>query len=93
MWTAGGKIASLGIRLSRWVTCHGFALNVNTDTSYFSLMHPCGIVGCEMTTMAQLLDREVEMEEVKARVIAHFGEVFEREMLNEDIPAEEQNVR
>jgi len=95
VWTGEAKIASLGIRISRWVTSHGFALNVNTDTSYFSLMHPCGIVGCTMATMSELLGHEVDMAEVKERVAANFGDVFERRMIESerDVASAERYAR
>ncbi|HET6350368.1 MAG TPA: lipoyl(octanoyl) transferase LipB [Candidatus Krumholzibacteria bacterium] len=83
VWVGDRKIASLGIRISRWVTCHGFALNVATDLSYFSLMNPCGIQGCVMTSMTNELGAPVALEAVRARVVAHFGEVFERDMREE----------
>ncbi len=81
VWVDGRKIASLGIRISRWVTSHGFALNVNTDLSYFSLIQPCGIAGCEMTSMASLTGGDVDMDAVIECLIVHFGEVFERNMI------------
>jgi len=83
VWVDERKIASLGIRLSRWVTCHGFALNVDTDLSYFSLITPCGIAGCEMTTMTKELGHPVDMEQVEAAVTAHIADIFEREMAAE----------
>lgn len=83
VWAGPRKIASLGIRLSRWVTCHGFALNVDTDLSFFSLITPCGIAGCEMTTMTREAGRPFDIDEVAAAAVAHFGEIFEREMLVE----------
>jgi lipoyl(octanoyl) transferase len=85
VWVNNRKIASLGIRISRWVTCHGFALNVSTDLSYFSLMNPCGISGCVMTSLETELAAPVAMAAVRDRVIARFGDVFEREMREEAI--------
>jgi lipoate-protein ligase B len=85
VWVRERKIASLGIRISRWVTCHGFALNVDTDLSFFSLMNPCGIVGCTMTSMEQEIPGTVSMNAVRERVTHHFGAVMGREMLQESI--------
>jgi lipoyl(octanoyl) transferase len=85
VWVNNRKIASLGIRISRWVTMHGFALNVSTDLSYFSLMNPCGISGCVMTSLESELAGPVSMAAVRERVIAHFGDVFDREMRQEAI--------
>jgi lipoyl(octanoyl) transferase len=85
VWVDDRKIASLGIRISRWVTMHGFALNVSTDLSFFSLMNPCGIMGCTMTSMEKELGTAVAMAAVRDRVIAHFGRVFERDMREEAI--------
>jgi lipoate-protein ligase B len=85
VWVDGRKIASLGVRISRWVTCHGFALNVSTDLSYFSLMNPCGIAGCRMTSLALETGAPVPMASVRERVAVHFGSVFERRMREESI--------
>lgn len=85
VWVDGRKIASLGVRISRWVTCHGFALNVNTDLSYFSLMNPCGIVGCAMTSLALETGTSPSMDAVRERVSARFGAVFERRMRKEPV--------
>jgi lipoate-protein ligase B len=81
VWTKERKIASIGLRISRWVTSHGFALNVNTDLSYFSLIRPCGIPGCEMTSMEQELRSIIDMNDVKRSVTKCFSEVFQREMI------------
>jgi len=85
VWVNNRKIASLGIRISRWVTMHGFALNVSTDLSYFSLMNPCGISGCVMTSMETEMAAPVAMNAVRERIVAHFGDVFDREMRTEAI--------
>lgn len=85
VWVRGRKIASLGIRISRWVTSHGFALNVSTDLSYFSLMNPCGIAGCTMTSIELECAAPVSMAAVRERVTVHFGDVFAREMNEETI--------
>jgi len=84
VWIEEKKIASVGIRISRWVTCHGFALNVNTDLSYFSLIHPCGITGCEMTSMSKETGSPVNMQAVKLLFTGHFAEVFDRRPNFED---------
>lgn len=87
VWTGGRKIASLGIRISRWVTCHGFALNVNTNLSYYDLMNPCGIEGCEMTSMALEAGGPVDMGLVKSEVAGHFSDVFGRRLVFEGVKA------
>lgn len=76
VWTAGRKIASIGVHARDWVTWHGFALNVSTDLSYFDLIVPCGIDGVHMTSVERELGRAVSMEEVEGAVARAFGEVF-----------------
>ncbi len=92
VWIQERKIASLGLRISRWVTSHGFALNVNTDISYFSLIRPCGIEGCTMTSMQRELGRSLDMADVRMSVIKRFSEVLGREMITGDFPHEVQAV-
>ena len=70
------KLAALGVHLSRWVTSHGFAYNVSTDLHYFDLIVPCGIAGARSTSLERILGRAVEIDGARARLIAHFGEVF-----------------
>ncbi|HEV2799623.1 MAG TPA: lipoyl(octanoyl) transferase LipB [Pyrinomonadaceae bacterium] len=73
--TARGKVAAIGVHISRWVTTHGFALNVNTDLSFFDLIIACE--GEPVTSMHELLGREVDMRDVEERVALRFAEVFE----------------
>jgi len=76
------KICALGVRASRWVTMHGFALNVNTNLGYFDNMIPCGIKGKAVTSLNVELGKvEVSMEEVKAKLLHHFSVLFEAEIL------------
>jgi lipoyl(octanoyl) transferase len=85
--TAGGaKIASLGVHLKRWVTTHGFALNVTTDLALFAGIVPCGLHGVTMTSIERLTGARPPLEEVAARHAGHFGEVFEREMVAWEAP-------
>jgi lipoyl(octanoyl) transferase len=76
------KICAMGVRASRWVTMHGFALNINTDLSYFDYIVPCGIQGKGVTSIAKELKREVDPSLVKAAVLKNFSEVFEVEIIN-----------
>ena len=71
------KICAMGVRASRWVTMHGFALNVNVDLGYFDNIIPCGIRGKAVTSMHVELGREVNEEEVKEKILKHFSELFE----------------
>jgi len=73
--TPRGKVAAIGVHISRWVTTHGFALNVNTDLSFFSLIIACD--GEQVTSMDDLLGHEVDMRQVEDRIIQRFAEVFE----------------
>ena len=72
------KLASIGVAVKRWVTLHGFALNVSTDLSRFGLINPCGLEATTMGSLASVLGRAVDMNEVKARVRRHFADVFGR---------------
>ena len=71
------KICAMGIRASRWVTMHGFSLNVNTNLSHFDHIVPCGIHGKQVTSMAQELTNEVSISEVKKRITHHFQKQFD----------------
>ena len=70
------KICAMGVRCSRWVTMHGFALNVNTDLSYFNHIIPCGIQNKKVTSIKEELGREIDVEEVKEKLKTNFEKVF-----------------
>lgn len=76
VWVGGGKICSIGVAVRRWITYHGFALNVSPDFGHWSFIHPCGLVGAEVTSIERILGQAVEMGEVKARAAEKVGEVF-----------------
>ena len=76
VWVGNNKLAAMGVHLSRWVTSHGFALNVNTDLRYFEWIVPCGLRDKGVTSLAKLLGHPVEMDDVVERVVEHFGGVF-----------------
>ncbi len=78
------KICAMGVRASRWVTMHGFALNVNADLGYFDLMIPCGIRGKAVTSLnVELGKQEVPMDEVKGKLLKHFSQLFEAEIIKQ----------
>ncbi len=76
VWTREGKIASIGVHVRRWISWHGFALNVNTDLSHFDLTVPCGLQGVKVTSMASILRGEVAMEDVMERLSHNFSQAF-----------------
>jgi len=73
------KICALGVRASRWVTMHGFALNVNTNLGYFDNIIPCGIKGKAVTSLEVELGKKIPIEEVKEKILKHFIELFDVE--------------
>jgi lipoyl(octanoyl) transferase len=93
VWVGREKLAAIGVRIARWVTSHGFALNVTTDLDYFDLIVPCGIVDRGVTSLARLLGRTVDRTDVEGRLVGHFCRVFGRvcsvpdTALSPDLPA------
>ena len=76
VWTEKGKVAAIGVRVSRRVTMHGFALNLHPDMDYFKMMNPCGITDREVTNLSDLVGRKVTLEEAVDELMPHFEAVF-----------------
>jgi lipoyl(octanoyl) transferase len=75
------KICAMGIKCSRWITMHGFALNVNTDLSHFEFIVPCGIQGKTVTSLEKELGKKIDYEEVKQKIKFHFEAIFDCELV------------
>jgi len=76
VWVGSEKIAAIGVNIKKWVTKHGFAININSDLSHFSLIHPCGITDRGVTTMTRILGYCVPTDKVREVVIKEFAEIF-----------------
>ena len=76
VWVGARKIGSIGVGIKRWTTCHGFALNVCPDLSYFRSIVPCGIDGCEITSIEALVEHAITINEFAATARSRFAEVF-----------------
>jgi len=81
VWAGRDKLAAIGVRIARWITSHGFALNVSTDLDAFNLIVPCGIADRGVSSLERLVGRTVELGEVRERVIGHFCNVFSARQL------------
>ncbi len=81
IWVGDDKIAAIGVRIARWVTSHGWALNVSTNLEHFRLITPCGLHGTGVTSIERELGRAVPVEEVREILAAKFAEMFERELV------------
>lgn len=80
VWVGGDKVAAIGVKVSRWITSHGFALNVNVELDWYRHIVACGISDRGVTSLQRLLGRELALAEVSRAVVHHFGRVFGREM-------------
>lgn len=85
VWIGTEKLGAIGVRISRWITSHGFAFNVMTDLSYFGLIVPCGIRGRGVTSLARLLGRPIAIRAVENALARHFGDVFDRQLVEGSI--------
>jgi len=77
VWVGRDKLAAIGVRIARWITSHGFALNVSTNLDYFNLIVPCGIADRGVTSMERLLGRPVSIAEVEDRIARQFANIFQ----------------
>jgi lipoyl(octanoyl) transferase len=80
-WLGAEKIGAIGVRISRWITSHGFAFNVSTNLDHFRLIVPCGISDRGVTSLEQATGRRVDLGEVEDLIVSHFAEVFDREVV------------
>ena len=80
VWVEKDKIAAIGVRVKRWITMHGLALNVNPDLGYYSLINSCGILDRGVTSISKVLSDEVSIESVTGKLINRFSEVFETDI-------------
>jgi lipoyl(octanoyl) transferase len=85
-WVGADKLGAIGVRISRWITSHGFAFNVTTDLANFGLIVPCGIRDRGVTSLARLLGRRVDMAAVEDALTRHFADVFDRRLV--EVPLE-----
>lgn len=76
VWVQNKKIASIGVQVKRWISMHGFALNVNCDLGYFNLIQPCGMESGIMTSLVDVLKNTIKLEDVEENMIVNFAKVF-----------------
>jgi lipoyl(octanoyl) transferase len=92
VWVGDRKVAALGVRISRRITMHGFALNVAPDLAPFEFIVPCGIPGCEVASLAELCPQETSFDAVRERVARNFAEVFSRRLVLRPLASESVQV-
>lgn len=86
VWIDGAKIAAIGVKVTRWVTMHGFALNVSTDLNYFQKIIPCGIENCRVTSMHELTGEDYDLKQVSEKVSETFQDVFGMKNKKKELP-------
>lgn len=85
VWVGGSKIGSIGVAITRWVTYHGFSLNVSPNMTHYHFITPCGLEGIEITSMRGLLGKEPDLRRVRYAISRHFQQVFEMELVRMDM--------
>lgn len=80
VWVGEGKICAIGVRVSGWITSHGFAFNVDPDLEHFRLIHPCGLQNGQITSLCKLVGVPVDQRALRAKVASHLGQLFDLEM-------------
>jgi lipoyl(octanoyl) transferase len=85
VWVQGRKLASIGVAVTDWVTFHGFALNVNTDMSYFELIRPCGLDPSTMTSMQKVAGKRFDMADVKNQVVREYAAAKGEDFVSQDV--------
>ena len=81
VWVGNEKIGAIGVRIARWITSHGFALNITTDLNYFKMIVPCGISGKGVTSLSRVTGRQIDLGEVAQVSASQFGKVFGRRIM------------
>ena len=81
-WVGADKLGAIGVRISRWITSHGFAFNVTTNLDYFNLIVPCGIASGGVTSLSRALGTPIEMADAESAIVANFCDVFDREVVH-----------
>jgi lipoyl(octanoyl) transferase len=92
VWVGREKVAAIGVRIARWVTSHGFALNVDPNLEHFRLITPCGLHGTGVTSISRLLGRRASIDEVLPSIERHFAEVFDRELVAKEADLDVEEV-
>jgi lipoyl(octanoyl) transferase len=80
-WVGADKLGAIGVRISRWITSHGFAFNVTTDLDFFNLIVPCGIASGGVTSLSRATGRDVSLADAETSLVRHFADVFDREVV------------
>ncbi|MBN2381616.1 lipoyl(octanoyl) transferase LipB [bacterium] len=91
VWVGQQKIASIGLKITHWVTMHGLALNVNNDLSLFQLINPCGMPACRMTSMEQIAGRRQTVKQVLTRFLVHLGDCLNCQLVYEQLDNEKDH--